>query len=233
MQDSQHVRRSAITEDSNFRFLEVGSESGSARAAEVENSRSCVSGEAITFASLDGCGRRGQAPPGFHARRPAGGRLPVTASPASGRDGHPATLHGLAPTRAARVQTVSCVEGRPPDSSPCDRFTDGVLLLDFAPPSGSHMRNVNYLGRYIERPPLSQSRLKHYDGRMVAFDHLTHRDDRHRVAVYETEEFIARFIQHIPDKHFRMINFRGFLANRGRDQWLPRCMRCRISPSRP
>lgn len=40
--------------------------------------------------------------------------------------------------------------------------------------------------------------------------------------MYETEEFIDRFVQHIPDKHFRMINFYGFLANRVRGQWLPK-----------
>ena len=95
-------------------------------------------------------------------------------------------------------------------------------IVHFAPPSSSHIRNVNYLGRYIKRPPLSQSRLKHYDGKTVAFDYLDHRDGKHRVAVYEKEEFIARFVEHIPDKHFRMINFYGFLANRVRAQWLPK-----------
>jgi len=95
-------------------------------------------------------------------------------------------------------------------------------IVHFAPPSKNHMRNVNYLGRYIKRPPLSQSRLKHYDGKTVAFEYLNHRNGRHQVAVYETEEFIDRFVQHIPDKHFRMINFYGFLANRVRGQWLPK-----------
>jgi Putative transposase/Transposase zinc-binding domain len=95
-------------------------------------------------------------------------------------------------------------------------------IVHFAPPSNDRMRNVNYLGRYIKRPPLSQSRLKHYDGKTVAFDYLNHRDGQHRVAVYEHDEFIERLVQHIPDKHFRMINFYGFLANRVRGQWLPK-----------
>jgi hypothetical protein len=56
----------------------------------------------------------------------------------------------------------------------------------------------------------------------VAFDCLNHRDGQHRVAVYEKDEFIARLMEHIPDKHFRMINFYGFLANRVRGQWLPK-----------
>jgi hypothetical protein len=56
----------------------------------------------------------------------------------------------------------------------------------------------------------------------VAFDYLDHRTGNHRTAHYDSEEFIGRFVQHIPDKHFRMINFYGFLANRVRGQWLPK-----------
>ncbi|MEX3605703.1 MAG: hypothetical protein VB142_03525 [Burkholderia sp.] len=32
----------------------------------------------------------------------------------------------------------------------------------------------------------------------------------------------GRFVEHVPDKHFRMINFYGFLANRVRGQWPPK-----------
>jgi Putative transposase/Transposase zinc-binding domain len=82
--------------------------------------------------------------------------------------------------------------------------------------------NVNYLGRYIKRPPLSQSRLKHYDGKEVMFNFLNHKTGKHEDAVYETEEFIERLTQHIPDKGFRMINYYGFLAQRVRAQLLPK-----------
>lgn len=34
------------------------------------------------------------------------------------------------------------------------------------------------------------------------------------------EEFVRRFIQHIPDKYFRVIRYYGFLANRVRCQLL-------------
>lgn len=94
-------------------------------------------------------------------------------------------------------------------------------VVHFATPSKSHRRNINYLGRYIKRPPLSQSRLKHYDGKTVAFDYLDHNTNTHKTAIYETQDFIHRFVQHIPEKHFRMINFYGFLANRVRSKLLP------------
>jgi Putative transposase/Transposase zinc-binding domain len=113
-----------------------------------------------------------------------------------------------------------------PTKAAFSRWLDGHYrkpwIVHFARPSESHVRNVNYLGRYIKRPPLSQSRLTHYDGKTVAFDYLNHRNGRHQVAEFETQAFIDRFVQHIPDKHFRMINFYGFLANRVRGQWLPK-----------
>jgi len=95
-------------------------------------------------------------------------------------------------------------------------------MVHFAKRSDNHYRNVNYLGRYIKRPPLAQSRLKHYDATSVMFEYLDHKTGKHQTAVYEKQDFIHRFVQHIPDKHFRMINYYGFLANRNRSQMLPK-----------
>jgi len=94
-------------------------------------------------------------------------------------------------------------------------------LVDFAKPSNNAQRNVNYLGRYLKRPPLAQSRLQHYDGTTVVFDYLNHRTGQHQRATFDAEAFIARFVQHIPDKGFRMIRYYGFLAHRVRSTLLP------------
>jgi hypothetical protein len=106
-------------------------------------------------------------------------------------------------------------------NSSLDTHYQKPWIVHFAPSCNNHRRNINYLGRYIKRPPLSQSRLKHYDGKTVAFDYLDHNTNTHKTAIYETQDFIHRFVQHIPDKHFRMINFYGFLANRVRSKLLP------------
>lgn len=121
----------------------------------------------------------------------------------------PSELKARCPTQAAWSRWLDVHYSKP-------------WIVHFAKPSENHMRNVNYLGRYIKRPPLSQSRLEHYDGKSVAFRYLDHRSGKHRTARYATDEFIGRLVQHIPDKHFRMINFYGFLANRVRGQWLPK-----------
>lgn len=103
-----------------------------------------------------------------------------------------------------------------------DRQYKKEWMVELSEPSDSHMRNVNYLGRYLKRPPLSQSRLKHYDGKEVFFDFLNHKTKKHEEARFEKEEFIERFVKHIPDKHFRMINYYGFLAQRVSGELLPK-----------
>ena len=95
-------------------------------------------------------------------------------------------------------------------------------IIHFAKPGNNAQKNVKYPGRYLKRPALSMSRLKHYDGKEVVFDYLDHRDQQHKSMPCETESFIKRLVQHIPDKGFRMIRYYGFLAN---------CLRSRLLPT--
>ena len=59
------------------------------------------------------------------------------------------------------------------------------------------------------------------DGKEVVFNYLDHRDRQHKQMPCETESFIKRLVQHIPDKGFRMIRYYGFLANCVRNKRLP------------
>ena len=77
------------------------------------------------------------------------------------------------------------------------------------------------MGRYIKRPAIAESKLKHYSGNEITFRHLEHRTKTYRNLTLTSEQFIARFVQHIPDKDFRMIRYYGFLANRIRGKLLP------------
>lgn len=69
-------------------------------------------------------------------------------------------------------------------------------------PSKNHWHNVNYLGRYLKKPPIAQSRLKHYGGDRVVFNFLNHRTNKHEDFECSNNEFIRRFIQHIPPRRF-------------------------------
>jgi hypothetical protein len=77
------------------------------------------------------------------------------------------------------------------------------------------------LARYIKRPPIAESKLKHYDGNEVTFKYLDHNTKTYRRFKLTIDQFIARFIQHIPDPGFRMIRYYGFLAHRVRGKLLP------------
>jgi hypothetical protein len=88
-------------------------------------------------------------------------------------------------------------------------------------PSENHKRNIDYLGKYLKRPPIGETRIKNYDGKHVTFEYLDHHDNSKKNAVLDVMEFISRLIMHIPDKNFRCIRYYGFLANRLRGKLLP------------
>lgn len=94
-------------------------------------------------------------------------------------------------------------------------------IVDCAKPSTDHKYNVTYLGGYVKRPPIAESKLRHYDGHEVTFSYLDHTTKTRKKMTLTAEDFIGRFVQHIPDVNFRMIRYYGFLANRLRGQLLP------------
>lgn len=94
-------------------------------------------------------------------------------------------------------------------------------IVHCSKPTENHQQNVNYFARYFKRPAIAESKLKHYDGNEVVFNYLDHTSKTYRQFALSVEDFIARFVQHIPDKGFRMVRYYGFLANRVRGELLP------------
>lgn len=94
-------------------------------------------------------------------------------------------------------------------------------IVHVAKPLKNPKAAISYLGRYLRRPPIGHSRLRHYNGQYVTFNFLNHKTNQHQDAHCTTEEFIRRLIQHIPKKNFKMVRYYGFLANRVRGQLLP------------
>lgn len=94
-------------------------------------------------------------------------------------------------------------------------------IVHCSKPSKNHKEIVRYLGGYVKRPPIAESKLLHYDGSEVGFKYLDHVTKTYRTFRLSVDEFIGRFIRHIPDVGFRMIRYYGFLANRVRSKYLP------------
>lgn len=69
---------------------------------------------------------------------------------------------------------------------------------------------------------MSGARLAHYDGgSRITLRFLDHRTGRHETLSLSQHELILRLIKHIPEKHFRMVRYFGFLANRVVGKLLP------------
>ncbi len=101
-----------------------------------------------------------------------------------------------------------------------DKHYQKNWMVHFSNPDSNHHRNVKYIGSYVKRPPLAMSRLKHYNGHEVVYEYFDHKTKSKQTMALEGEIFIERFVKHVPEKHFRMINYYGFLANRVRTEKL-------------
>ncbi|EOS94130.1 IS801 transposase, partial [Erwinia tracheiphila PSU-1] len=67
---------------------------------------------------------------------------------------------------------------------------------------------------------------------------LDHRTGKHKRQTLSQEEMIGRYISHVPARHFKMVRYSGFLANRKRGTLLPKVwealsMTEREKPKRP
>lgn len=102
-----------------------------------------------------------------------------------------------------------------------DQLYQKTWVVHCAKPTSDHKQNVAYLSRYLKRPPIAESKLKHYNGDEIIFHYLDHNTKTFRNFALTIEQFIARFVQHIPDKNYRMIRYYGFLSNRTRGKLLP------------
>lgn len=102
-----------------------------------------------------------------------------------------------------------------------DQLYQKNWIVHCAKPSPDFKKNLGYLSRYIKRPAIAESKLREYYGDKIIFSYLDHLTKTFRNFTLTVEQFIARFIQHIPDKGVRMIRYYGFLSNRTRGKLLP------------
>ncbi|QBY45757.1 IS91 family transposase [Arsenophonus nasoniae] len=110
--------------------------------------------------------------------------------------------------------------------------------VHFAKKTKGAWHSVKYLGRYLKRPPVSASKLRHYRGGAVVHHYHDHRTGQHRQQTLPQEEMIRRYISHIPARHFKMVRYSGFLSNRKRGKLLPKVykaleMTARKKPENP
>lgn len=60
---------------------------------------------------------------------------------------------------------------------------------------------AKYVGRYVGRPAIAESRILKYDGENVTYKYTRHEDNKVIVKTVHVYEFIKRIIKHIPEKN--------------------------------
>lgn len=69
-----------------------------------------------------------------------------------------------------------------------------------------------YIGRYVSRPAIAESRIESYDGEKVTFWYERH-DNKQRIKVeIPVMEFIGLLVRHIPDRQFKMVRHYGLYS---------------------
>lgn len=79
---------------------------------------------------------------------------------------------------------------------------------------------VKYLGRYVNRSAIANSRIENVSNGKVTFEYKNYRKcDKNDIPAagtisLEIDEFIRRFMQHIPPDNFRRVRFYGITAGK-------------------
>ncbi len=90
---------------------------------------------------------------------------------------------------------------------------DGFYV--YAKPSLADTRTLSlYIGRYLGRPVIATKRIDCYDPKdgTVTFHYNRHEDDAYIKKTIPVLEFISLLIQHIPERHFKMIRYYGIYS---------------------
>jgi hypothetical protein len=85
-------------------------------------------------------------------------------------------------------------------------------------PAGDGRAVVEYLGRYLFRPPLADSQLEHFDGARVRFRYRDGASKRIRRCTLAVDEFLRRFLQHVLPRGFTRVRYYGCFSPSSRKQ---------------
>lgn len=82
---------------------------------------------------------------------------------------------------------------------------------------------LRYLGRYVNRIAITNHRILSIDSGVIRFRYHDNRSDCDGIMGLPAEEFIRRFLSHIPPKGFSRVRYYGFLVNSQRKEKLILC----------
>jgi hypothetical protein len=91
------------------------------------------------------------------------------------------------------------------------------------PPFGGVDTLLGYLSRYTHRVAITNDRIEAYENDQVTFRCRNDRDgNEQKLYTIKGQEFVQRFLTHVPPRAFVRIRSYGFLSNRNRKKNLER-----------
>ena len=100
------------------------------------------------------------------------------------------------------------------------RFVTATLVLPLH--GKNRMRNARgaakYIGRYVSRPAIAESRIIGYDGKTVTFWYERHDNGQRVVETLPVLEFIGKVVRHVPERHFKMVRYYGIYSRTKKSQ---------------
>jgi hypothetical protein len=92
--------------------------------------------------------------------------------------------------------------------------------VHFPPKPCSFIEIVGYVGRYVKRPVIAQSRILKYENDNVTFNYTDKRDKIVKDITCTAIEFMEFLLQHLPNRNFRMIYYYWIFSNRCKNKYL-------------
>lgn len=94
---------------------------------------------------------------------------------------------------------------------------------------------LSYLGRYLNGGPMGEGRLLRFNGRKVAFRYRDYRDvgpegPRQKELELDRNEFVRRYLQHVPPTRFHMVRSYGLYRTGGNTGDIRRRLRETMPP---
>lgn len=96
--------------------------------------------------------------------------------------------------------------------------------IDISDPLRSTKEILEYIARYIKKPPISNCRIVSYDDNVVKFtakDRQSKDKKRKEIVIMNTEDFVMRFLEHVPLEHFPLVRWYGIFSNKKKKKLMP------------
>lgn len=89
--------------------------------------------------------------------------------------------------------------------------------------TGDPSHVIEYLGRYVNRVAITESRIVSYENGIVTFKYKDYRDgNKIKTMELTVQEFLRRFMMHIPPRYFTTKRGYGFLSSGRKGSLVPR-----------